>query len=525
MKGVYNVMQSLTKETKKILMKAKRKKKHEIVQFSRINWDSEFYYDITRGNGFIITEPANISLDGFKEKSLYGPQSPLYGDAYENEYAYSMRFRCECGEFRSRQFEGEICPKCHTEIKERGENIKMTGWIYFGEDNHLINPYYYQLLEKAIGKEVFNDIVKSKIRVTKDGKQEKLTLDEYETAPSSIWAGIGIDSFYEQYETIIKHFMGIKKNKKDDLNYLLNSKYKVFTHCSPIYSTMLRPQSITSDTFYFGSLDKIINTLFTLSENIKNCMDIERDLVLFRIQEKLLKMWNVSFELLKGKEGWIRGEILGGSLNFSSRNVIICGSTLRDNEVDLSYNTFLQLFKYKIIYYIKEIRGINLSKAAAIWKNAFKFDPFVYDIMCHINEKEDPRLLINRNPTLNYYSMVMVKIRKIKHYASEYCLTVPLSLLPGMNADFDGDILNICGLIEPMFVYMFRKFDPIDRMMIDRSTGLLNKSLSLDKNQKIDMYYFLTVGKTKHDTPEVYEENVEYMDEEQYKEYLKTQNA
>ena len=169
---------------------AKRKKK-QLVVFKRRNWDADYYYDITHGNGFIISEPANISLDGSKEKSLYGAQSPLYGASYEDEHAYSMRFRCKCGEFRSRQFEGEICPKCHTKIEERGDNIDMTGWIFLGDENPIINPYYYQLLEKALGKTVFNDIVECKVRVTKDGKQEKLSTDDYEVAPSSVWAGIG----------------------------------------------------------------------------------------------------------------------------------------------------------------------------------------------------------------------------------------------------------------------------------------------------------------------------------------------
>ena len=486
-------------------------KKDVIVQFERHNWDFDMYYDIIHGTGFIISEPANISLDGSKEKSLYGAQSPLYGASYEDEHAYSMRFRCKCGEFRSRQFEGEICPKCHTRIEERGDNIAMTGWIFLGDNNPVVNPYYYQLLEKAIGKTVFNDIIESKVRVTKDGKLENLTADDYEDVPSSPWARIGIDAFYREYETILKHFRNVKKNKVNEINFLLNSKNKVFTHGIPIYSTMLRPQSITSDTFYFGSLDKIINTLFTLSENIKNCIDIEREFILYRIQKKLLKMWDANFDLLNGKEGWIRGEILGGSLNFSSRNVIICGSTLRDNEVDISYNTFLQLFKYRIIYYIQKIRGINLSKAANIWKNAFQYDHFVYTVMNTINEKEEPRLLINRNPTLNYQSMVLVKIRRIKKYSSEYCLTVPLSLLPGMNADFDGDILNIICLSDPGLIHMFRKYDPINRMIINRSTGQVDDNMMPDKNQKIDLYYYCTVKGTKHDQPEIYRDNIEYV--------------
>ena len=74
--------------------------------------------------------------------------------------------------------------------------------------------------------------------------------------------------------------------------------------------------------------------------------------------------------------------------------------TLRDNEISCSYQTFLELFKYKIIYYIMKINDITLSKAYSIWKKASKFDPKVYDIMQFIIQYADVKVLINRNPTL-----------------------------------------------------------------------------------------------------------------------------
>ena len=43
---------------------------------------------------------------------------------------------------------------------------------------------------------------------------------------------------------------------------------------------------------------------------------------------------------------------------------------------------------------------ITLSKAYDIWKKSYVFDEKVYDIMEYILEKEDPKVLINRNPTL-----------------------------------------------------------------------------------------------------------------------------
>ena len=93
------------------------------------------------------------------------------------------------------------------------------------------------------------------------------------------------------------------------------------------------------------------------------------------------------------------------------------------------------MYKYKIIYYLMQLDNTSLSRAYETWKDAFRFDEKVYQIMLHVLDKEQPRLLINRNPTLNYYSMVLMKIRTIKKDITDYTLAVPLSILPGLNAD------------------------------------------------------------------------------------------
>ena len=95
----------------------KKKRQKQFVRVRRMNWDAAFYHDLASGDAFIISEPADVSLDGQKQKSLYGPNSPLYGTSYEDEQAFIERWRCQCGEFKSRQFEGEICPKCGTPVE------------------------------------------------------------------------------------------------------------------------------------------------------------------------------------------------------------------------------------------------------------------------------------------------------------------------------------------------------------------------------------------------------------------------
>ena len=376
-----------------------KKKKKQKVRLSRLNWDSCFYSDLLNGNGFIISEPAEVSLDGSKRKSLYGPQSPLYGTTYEDDQSFIERYRCKCGAFKSRLFEGEVCPICNTKVEFKDSDINVTGWITLG-NYKIINPYYYNLLQNAIGKTVFPDIISGKYKITVNGRRLKLKEEDIEGKPSSPFVGIGVEDFYKRYEEIIKYFMGIKKNKTRTFELLLKQKRCVFTSHIPIVSTLLRPQSVTNDTFYFSSVDKIVNTTFSLANFLINSIDVERPYILQRLQVKVNEMWNIYFEEINGKDGLIRGELLGGSLNYTSRNVIVPSPDLRDNEIDVSYHTFLEVFKYKIIYYIMKLDDLPLSKAHEIWKRASTFDPKVYDVMMLIIEKEHVKMLINRNPTL-----------------------------------------------------------------------------------------------------------------------------
>ena len=71
-----------------------------------------------------------------------------------------------------------------------------------------------------------------------------------------------------------------------------------------------------------------------------------------------------------------------------------------------------------------KINDITLSKAHSIWKKASKFDQKVYDVMQFIIQYGDVKVLINRNPTLNYYSMLLMNIREVKPDDRDYALSV-----------------------------------------------------------------------------------------------------
>lgn len=472
------------------------------VKITRVNWDVEYFISLKSCKGFTITEPVDVSIDGSKKKSLFGPRSELYGTTYGDEQEFAEQYQCECGTLKGAAFENEICPICKKPVKAVGDDIKITGWVSLGIDK-IINPMYYQLLSSAIGKTVFPDIVTSRKKVDKNGKISRPDIyADPDKPPLSPFSGIGIDEFRKRYYEILDYFIEKRKHKANRLEYLKRNARAVFCSHIPIYTTKLRQQSITTDTFYYGGLDKQINPIVSLSLLLKDCTEIEKPNYLQSIQKKVNAMWEYNFELLNGKEGLIRGQILGGSLNYTSRNVIIPDHTLHDNEVDISYHTFLDIYKDIIIRYLKITENMSDGQAIHEWSMAkVRFSKKVYEIMNFIVEQETPTILLNRNPTLNFYSMLLLKIRRVKESFDDYTLSVPLSSLPGLNADFDGDILNIIGILTNELKYIFRKFDPVERMIMSRDTGFLNPYFTITKGQLIDLFYFCLISKGIEDLP------------------------
>jgi len=409
------------------------------VKVNRLNWDVCAFNDIADGRGFLITDPAEVEIDDTKKKALYGPESPLFGSSYSDEQAFAERWRCECGDFKGTLFKNEICPKCGKPVEFRDVDVRMTGWIPLGQ-NKIVAPHYYRILQQAIGKEEFPEIIYSKRKVDRDGRRSELTDEEKKEMDSkSDFAGIGIEKFRFRFDEIIDHYAEKKKNKADTFKLLKQEKLKVFTSHIPVYTTTLRPQSITSENFYFTGINKNINTVTNLARELDNAEDIEIPIILERIQSRTNSMWEYNFELLNTKDGLIRDQLIGGSLNISSRNVICPDPTLWDNEIDLGYPCFYVMFKFKIIYYLMKVYNISLAAANSIWEEGYEFDERIYEIMKFIIKTEEPCCIINRNPTLNYYSMLLMKIRNVKPDSNCFTMAVPLSILPGLNADFDGD--------------------------------------------------------------------------------------
>lgn len=62
-----------------------------------------------------------------------------------------------------------------------------------------------------------------------------------------------------------------------------------------------------------------------------------------------------------------------------------------------------------------------------------------------------------------------------------------------MDKTFDGDILNMVALVTAAIKHMFRKFDPVERYMLSRTTGQLDHKFGVTSTDIVNIYNFATM--------------------------------
>lgn len=452
--------------------------------FERLNLESECMYDCINGKGFLIKDPPFSDVDK-TIRNMDGPRSPRYGTTYGDNNEFMDRYHCKCGRTIGAAFEGEECPYCHTKIEYTDVDIMYTGWLNF-YPYKIINPLYYQRLQSALSKKVLEDIISNENIITSAGIIRKHN-DVIEVKKSMLtYHNIGLHEFYDNFEEIMTYYKGKRKAKAEIIDSLIEDKDRVWTSKLPVYSTVLRPQGVTVESYYFSPIDKQIHPLTNISLNLRKASPIEVPLYLYQAQMRANELWQLNFSLIDGKHGWTRANVLGGEFNYSGRTVIVLDVSLHIDEVDLPYKSFLEMYKGQIIKRICADKNWSITKATNYVLDRFTFDPYVYSVMNRVLEEERPRIIINRNPTITYGSILLMKIRRIKPDPNDVTLAIPSAILPSLNADFDGDVLNKLGLPKAYVWTVFSGFSPVN-MLINRTDETIKMDLSDLENVSLFM--------------------------------------
>lgn len=287
------------------------------IDFQKMNLESEFYYDMIYDRGFIIKDMPFADIDK-SIKNMDGPRSPRYGTTYGDNNEFMDRYRCKCGRTIGAVFEEDECPHCHSKVEYKDVDISFTGWIDFSPYK-VINPLFYQRLQSALSKKQLENIISNENIITSQGIIRRKN-DILEVKNSMLrYHNLGLKEFYDNYEEIMMYYKSKRKIKADVIDSLIEDKNLVWTSKIPVYSTILRPMGLSSESFYFSPLDREINPLTNISINLKNASAIEVPLYLFQAQMRVNKLWQLNFSLIDSKHG--SNNI--GSFSFNCGNILL----------------------------------------------------------------------------------------------------------------------------------------------------------------------------------------------------------
>lgn len=473
----------------------------------KYNFDDECRNDFLKGKGIRIRSVESFDKKG--NKIYDGLQSPEFGSDYGDEHAFSERYSCECGRYIGKMYEGQICPECGKEVQYNDSDLEKFGWVII-DHFKVITPIFFQKLNKALGTmDGGVPVLEGILRVGFSDQQEvEFTEHDKNNIGDHPFIKKGMNWLSENIMDVLNYYAKRKPNSKDRFDELKKDVDKIFCHCLPIYTSTLRMETpgekgekvfkVKTNTL-FSSIIRSTNKLNSYepedAHNPKLRFKIDR--YLWQIESDLASVYDEEFGLLQGKKGFIQAKTFSGRHNYSARNIIIAGSGyLHADEIEISYATFIELFRYELCNLYGKLKGCNAVVANDKWRAAKShWDEDFYNIMQFmIKDKRNAPyipLMINRNPSINFGSFLMCKVIRIKRNLNDKTMTVNTRIIKTLNADFDGDQMNIFRIPGANICSLFNKcMNPIYNLYINRLNGRVNPNMLPLKDEVILFWCF-----------------------------------
>ena len=434
----------------------------EHVRVVKMNLDTVCELDLQSGNGIRLDSVEMFDKKNKNEKIMTGLMSPFFGTDFSDETAFKERYRCKCGALVGKCYDGMVCNQCGTEVQYHDIDLKKTGWIILNK-YECMSPIYQAKLADALGKfegeRVLDKIIEMEY---KDGEEITYTDKELAnikkhpfTKKGAIWLSKNIDEVLDFYEKR-------KPSKAKAFHELRTEKDRMFTHCIPVFTSLLRTEmpgekggkeyKLKINTCY-KAIIRTVNAINSLTDEISptdefgiNDLTINSiDILLGSLYKEIDKIFEITYQDLTNKNGIITSKVLGGRYNFSARNIIIPSARsgrLDSDEIEISYVAFMELYRYEIQNLYAKMYDATPTQANSAWKKAINhFDERFYNVidsMLHDPEyKGKLGVLINRNPSINYGSFIYVHIVSVKRDFSDKTLTISTHVLTPLNADFN----------------------------------------------------------------------------------------
>ncbi len=228
----------------------------------------------------------------------------------------------------------------------------------------------------------------------------------------------------------------------------------------PVLPPDIRPMTqLDGGRFASSDLNELYRRVIARNNRLKKLMEIHTPEIVVRNEKRMLqeavdalidngrhgkpvtgpsnRQLKSLSEMLRGKQGRFRQNLLGKRVDYSGRSVIVVGPNLKIYQCGLPREMALELFKPFVVKRLTEMtKATNIKEAQKKIERAYQH-PEVWDALENVI-KEHP-VLLNRAPTLHRLSIqafepVLVEGRAIKLH--------PL-VCSAFNADFDGDQMPV----------------------------------------------------------------------------------
>ena len=410
----------------------------------------------------------------------------------EKIFGPSKDWECHCGKYKKIRYKGVVCDRCGVEVtkasvrRERMGHIELAApvshiWYFKGIPSRmgLILDLSPRSLEKVLyfASYIVLDAGKTELQY-----KQILTEKEYQEACakygySAFRVGMGAESIKELLEAIDleKESAELKAGLKDSTGQKRarivkrlevveafkesgNRPEWMIMTVVPVIPPDLRPMvQLDGGRFATSDLNDLYRRIINRNNRLKRLLELGAPDIIVRNEKRMLQeavdalidngrrgrpvtgpgnraLKSLS-DMLKGKSGRFRQNLLGKRVDYSGRSVIVVGPELKIYQCGLPKEMAIELFKP---FVMKElVSNGNAHNIKNAKKMVEKLDPEVWDVLEEVI-KEHP-VMLNRAPTLHRlgiqaFEPILVEGKAIKLH--------PL-VCTAFNADFDGDQMAV----------------------------------------------------------------------------------
>ena len=431
-----------------------------------------------------VTKPETINYrtlkperDGLFCERIFGPMKD---------------WECHCGKYKRVRYKGKVCERCGVEItrskvrRERMGHIELAApvshiWYFKGIPSRLglvldISPRY---LEKVLYFALYivtdpGDTPLEKMQILNEKEYAEMR-ERYEDdfkagmgaeAVKELLQGIDVAQLRDELTAELEGATGQKRvrllKRLDVVDAFYHSGNKLewmILDAIPVIPPDIRPMvQLDGGRFATSDLNDLYRRVINRNNRLKRLLELGAPEIIVRNEKRMLQesvdalidngrrgrpvtgpnnrpLKSLS-DMLKGKQGRFRQNLLGKRVDYSGRSVIVVGPELKMHQCGLPKEMAIELFKPFVMKRLVET-GVasNIKSARKMVERAN--NPAVWDSL-EVVIKDHP-VMLNRAPTLHRlgiqaFEPVLVEGRAIKLH--------PLACT-AFNADFDGDQMAV----------------------------------------------------------------------------------